>query len=188
MDHTCIPLIFQVILIGQRYSFGGKTRLFFCASLASIAIICKCKGSFMPTFSLEIAHLPCFKILHINPNLISELIHENSTTNIEWNALYNFFTRLGSLKARDAYWEPLLNSPYSGELRWHAIWEVVATSNCIQLPTSLKTSLSTHQTRPKPLYSGSNRKWEHLFWSVPHSHQHLRLSFSLWEHVLILTF
>ena len=38
-------------------------------------------------FPFKIAHLPCFKILRIRPILTSKLIHEKSTTNIEWKAL-----------------------------------------------------------------------------------------------------
>ena len=40
-------------------------------------------------FSLKIAHLPCFKILLMYLILTSKLVHDNSTTNIEWNALEN---------------------------------------------------------------------------------------------------
>jgi hypothetical protein len=35
----------------------------------------------------EIFHLPCFKILWINPILTSKLGNEDFATNIEWNAL-----------------------------------------------------------------------------------------------------
>ena len=38
-------------------------------------------------FPFYIGHLPCFKILRTNPTLTSKFVHENSATNIEWNAL-----------------------------------------------------------------------------------------------------
>ena len=39
-----------------------------------------------PPLPLELAHLPCFKILWIIPTLTSKVVHENSTTNIDYNA------------------------------------------------------------------------------------------------------
>lgn len=70
---------------------------FVCASLPSLVIIYKSKCLFVAIFSLEIAHIPCFKILERNPILTSKHVHENSTTNIEWIALWNNpFIGLGS--------------------------------------------------------------------------------------------
>jgi hypothetical protein len=51
LDHTNIPLIFQVNLIGQKF-LGVIEQDFSCASLPLIPIVWKSKGSFMPILSL----------------------------------------------------------------------------------------------------------------------------------------
>ena len=56
--------------------------------LSSILIIKNDKEFFMPIFALKSTHRPCFKILWINLILTSKHdVHDNSTTNIECNAL-----------------------------------------------------------------------------------------------------
>ena len=54
---------------------------FSCASLPSIVRIFNSKQPFMPISSLKIAHLPCLKILWVDPISTSKLVHENFTTN-----------------------------------------------------------------------------------------------------------
>ena len=52
----------------------------------------------MLTFLFIIAHLPCLKILQINPILTSKPIHENPTTDIEWNALKSTLSKAWEVK------------------------------------------------------------------------------------------
>ena len=70
----------------SKVFFRGWNKAFPSSSLPSITMIWKCKGLIMPNFFLEIAHIPCFKILLINPVLTSKLVRENSIANIEWDA------------------------------------------------------------------------------------------------------
>ena len=72
VDHTSIPLIIQVNLI-------DKTRQFLVHHFLQLLYSKTPKGQFMIIYSVEIAHLPCFKILWITPILTSKLVHENPT-------------------------------------------------------------------------------------------------------------
>jgi hypothetical protein len=84
VDDTSIPLIFQLNLIPQRFFLEDKIWHF---SRASLTLTRKIKAFFLHISSLQIIHLPLFKILWISPILASNLVHENSTTNIECDAL-----------------------------------------------------------------------------------------------------
>jgi hypothetical protein len=95
--------------------FWGIKQVIFCALLPSIVMFCKFKWSFMLILSLKITHLPCFKILLINPWKFHNQYWVKCTLN-------NPFIGLGSFKVRDTYWE-LING---------RLW---------QLPTSLKANL-----------------------------------------------
>ena len=83
VDHTSIPLIFQVNLIGQRFVSGDKAWPFLMQHFLQLLYSKHPKELFMPIPPFKIAHFPCFKILWTNPILTSKFVNENSTTNIE---------------------------------------------------------------------------------------------------------
>ena len=84
VDITRIPLIFHVNSISQKFILCGVKHgiylcipSFDCYNLETQMII----HAHPP--SLEIAHLPSFKILLLNPILTLKVVYETSTTNIE---------------------------------------------------------------------------------------------------------
>ena len=85
VDHTCIFHVFWMNLIDDIYIYicGGIKHGIFCASLPLLLKNLNSKGLFVPIFSLEIVHLPCFKILQMNIILTLQLVSKNSTTNIK---------------------------------------------------------------------------------------------------------
>jgi hypothetical protein len=72
-----------VNLIGQRSSLKNNTWHI----LVHLALILVKGNLFTPHSPLQTTHHPCFRTLQINLILTSKLVHEKSTTNIEWNAL-----------------------------------------------------------------------------------------------------
>ena len=77
-------------LIGQRSFLGIKYGIFKC--IPSINCYNLRIQRVIHTHSpLKIVYLSCFKMLHIHPSLTSKLVHGNSTTNIEWNAIKTTF-------------------------------------------------------------------------------------------------
>jgi hypothetical protein len=83
MDCISIPLNFEVNTIGHR-SLRGYNKAFLTHAFLQLLSYSKPKGYSCPfPPPLKLAHLPCFKILLINPILTTKLVHENSTTNIE---------------------------------------------------------------------------------------------------------
>lgn len=64
--------------------FGDKTRHFLCIISFNWCNVKKKPCPLSPL--LKIAHFPCFMILWINLIVPSTLVHENSKTEMEWNA------------------------------------------------------------------------------------------------------
>lgn len=85
VNHTRIPLIFWVNLIGMRYSQGMKHGIFFYITSLHYHNL-KITMVIHARFPL-VVYLQCFKVMWTNPILIPKLVHKSSTINIEWNAL-----------------------------------------------------------------------------------------------------
>lgn len=73
VDHTSLPLILQVNLIGQRFVFKGIKHDNFSTTLLPSIIITQ-RVLYMPNFYLKITRVPCSKNLQIYPILTSKLV------------------------------------------------------------------------------------------------------------------